>query len=90
MFFFLFSDPVIQYTALVWLREFVQISGSDMMPFASGVLTSVLPCFSYDDEVHRSISEVAKGVNSALMKLVTMKQDSGKNDTPWRNRTCII
>ena len=42
-------DEVIRYTAITWLKEFVQLSGRTMLPFTSGILTAVLPCLSYDD-----------------------------------------
>ena len=49
-----FPDDVIQYTAVAWLKEFVSLSGRAMLPFASGIITSVLPCLSYDDENRKS------------------------------------
>ena len=50
-----FVDGVIQYTALVWVKEFVSLSGRDMLPFASGILTAVLPCLAYDEKHRKSI-----------------------------------
>ena len=78
--YFLFDDlccavEVIQHTALVWLHEFIQLAGCDMLPFAPGVLSAILPCFSYDDEIHRNIIEAARNVNSSLMKLVAGKSN---------------
>ena len=75
--FLITTDPVIQYTALVWIREFVNLAGPEMLPFVSGILTAVLPCLSYNDDTHKSIHESAKGVNSALMKLITTQHETG-------------
>ena len=66
----MFTVEVIQHTALVWLHEFIQLSGVTMLPFASGILTAILPCFSYDDDIHRNTIAAARNVNSSLMKLV--------------------
>ena len=48
-------DDVIQYTAITWLKEFVRLSGRTMLPFASGIITAVLPCLAYDTEQRKSI-----------------------------------
>ncbi len=37
------------------MKQFVSLSGRDMLPFASGILTAVLPCFAYDDKTRKSI-----------------------------------
>jgi vacuole morphology and inheritance protein 14 len=50
-----FSDMLIQFTAILWLKEFIAQSGSLMLAFASGILTAVMPCLAYDDEARRSI-----------------------------------
>ena len=46
---------LLQFTALTWIKEFVQLSGRMMVPFASGILTAVLPCLSYDSDAKKSI-----------------------------------
>nr|CAD7258291.1 unnamed protein product [Timema shepardi] len=48
-------DELLQFTAITWIKEFVQLSGRKMLPFASGILTAVLPCLSYDTDSRRSI-----------------------------------
>jgi vacuole morphology and inheritance protein 14 len=44
-----------QFTAITWIKEFVQLSGRTMLPFASGILTAVLPCLAYESDSKRSI-----------------------------------
>ncbi|KAJ1081912.1 hypothetical protein NDU88_002084 [Pleurodeles waltl] len=68
------SDDLIQLTAMSWMREFIQLAGRVMLPYSSGILTSVLPCLSYDDR-KKSIKEVANVCNLSLMKLVTPEDD---------------
>jgi vacuole morphology and inheritance protein 14 len=46
---------LIQFTAITWIKEFVQLSGRTMLPFASGILTAVLPCLAYESDSKRSI-----------------------------------
>ncbi|XP_049788046.1 protein VAC14 homolog [Schistocerca cancellata] len=65
------TDEVLQFTAITWIKEFVQLSGRMMLPFASGILTSTLPCLSYDSDSRRNIKETSKAVNFSLMKLIS-------------------
>lgn len=44
------ANELIQFTAIAWIREFVQLSGADMLAFASGIFTAVLPCLAYTNE----------------------------------------
>lgn len=41
---------VLQFIAITWIREFVQLSGPNMLSFASGIFTAILPCLAYDGE----------------------------------------
>lgn len=45
----------LQFTAITWIKEFVQLSGSQMLPYMSGIFTAILPCLSYDSDARRSI-----------------------------------
>ena len=47
---FFFSDDVIQYTAIMWIKEFLTLSGRTMLPFYSGLLKAILHCVSYDQD----------------------------------------
>lgn len=44
------TNTVIQLTAIDWIREFVQLSGPQMLQFASGIFTAILPCLAYEDD----------------------------------------
>lgn len=43
------QNALIQFTAIDWIREFVQLSGPEMLKFASGIFTAIHPCLAYDD-----------------------------------------
>lgn len=47
------TNSLIQFTAIDWIREFVQLSGSKMLEFASGIFTAILPCLSYEGDSRR-------------------------------------
>jgi vacuole morphology and inheritance protein 14 len=53
----LFLDDLIQYTALHWLREFLNMPKCHqvLLPHSAGLLSAVLPCFSYDDDSRQNI-----------------------------------
>lgn len=44
------TNELIQLIAITWIREFVQLSGSNMLPFASGIFTAILPCLAYEGD----------------------------------------
>lgn len=46
---------IFQFTAITWIKEFVQLSGPLMLPYISGIFTAILPCLSYDSDARRSI-----------------------------------
>lgn len=68
---FFFVDDLLQYTALIWLKEFLQLDGAGILPFASGYLAAVLPCLSVTSEHRKPIRDVAYMLNKQLMKLIT-------------------
>ncbi|KAJ9577283.1 hypothetical protein L9F63_006122, partial [Diploptera punctata] len=74
------ADDMLQFTALTWIKEFVQLSGRMMLPFASGILTAVLPCLSYDN-----IRETARAVNFSMMKLITAEDNRELPDTEYQD-----
>ena len=41
-------DEIIQFTAILWLREFLTLAGRAMIPFCGNILMAVLPCVSYE------------------------------------------
>ncbi|KAK0089963.1 hypothetical protein PV325_004440 [Microctonus aethiopoides] len=79
------SDELLQLTAITWMREFVQLSGPSMLPYASGILSAILPCFTYDSDNRRNIKDTATQVNSSLMKLITMEESSIKQTSNTKN-----
>ncbi|XP_065676079.1 protein VAC14 homolog isoform X2 [Hydra vulgaris] len=74
------EDEVIQYTAITWLKEFVALSGRTMLPFCALILSSILPCVSFDAN-KQHIKEVAKHVNQGLMRLITTEDDIDVTET---------
>lgn len=48
------NNELIQFTAITWLREFLNISGAQMWPFASGMFSAVLPCLAYESDSKKS------------------------------------
>ena len=67
------TDDLLQLTAIVWIKEFVNLSGPLMLPYISGIFTAVLPCLAYDGDNRKNIKETAMRVNVSLMKLITME-----------------
>ncbi|CAH0589970.1 unnamed protein product [Chrysodeixis includens] len=63
-------EEMLQLTAITWIKEFVELAGAAMLPYASGILCAVLPCLAYSDEPRKSIRETAATVNFQLTKLV--------------------
>eukprot|EP00058_Branchiostoma_floridae_P019480 XP_002604970.1 hypothetical protein BRAFLDRAFT_92612 [Branchiostoma floridae] len=49
------QDELLQLTAIMWLKEFILLSGRAMLPFAAGILTAVLPCVAYEDHRRKNI-----------------------------------
>ncbi|XP_013192648.2 protein VAC14 homolog [Amyelois transitella] len=72
-------EELLQLTAITWIKQFVELSGAGMLPYASGILCAVLPCLAYSDESRKSIRETAATVNLQLTKLVASPGD-GEGD----------
>lgn len=68
-----------QSTAITWIREFVIIFGSQVLPYASGIFTAILPCLEYNVETMKNIKECAVSVNKSMMKLVSSKEHKSQN-----------
>lgn len=68
------SDEIIQFTAIIWLREFITLSGRTMIPFCANILTAVLPCVSYEHCTFNT-KEVATNVNQSVRDLITTDDD---------------
>ena len=50
-------DDLIQYTALHWLREFLNMPQCHhvLLPHSAGLLSAVLPCYAYEDDNRQNI-----------------------------------
>ncbi|XP_022907270.2 protein VAC14 homolog isoform X1 [Onthophagus taurus] len=77
------SDNIVQYTAITWIKEFVQLSGVLMLPHMSGIFMAVLPCLAYesDDRKITDIKETAEAVNYIMEKLVSLQEEKVKQQT---------
>lgn len=49
------NDELVQFTAIMWIQVFVQLSGPLMRPYMSGIFTAILPCLAYDGDNKKSI-----------------------------------
>jgi vacuole morphology and inheritance protein 14 len=46
-----------QTMAVQWILEFIHLSGTQMLPFTSGILVAILPNLAFDDERRRHLAE---------------------------------
>ncbi|OQR76101.1 protein VAC14-like [Tropilaelaps mercedesae] len=71
------SVEAVQLTALVWLEQFVLLSGRTMLPHTSGILVAVLPTldnrYALHNETFKEISRCATSINERLLELVAME-----------------
>ncbi|ENN74689.1 hypothetical protein YQE_08806, partial [Dendroctonus ponderosae] len=76
------SDELVQFTAITWIKEFVQLSGRPMLPYISGIFTAILPCLAYETDARRmtDIKETASAVNFTLMKLISLQNSDATNE----------
>ncbi|XP_030763444.1 protein VAC14 homolog isoform X2 [Sitophilus oryzae] len=75
------NDELVQFTAITWIKEFVQLSGPAMLPYMSGIFTAILPCLAYEAEARRNIKETATAVNFTLMKLIALQDENEPSGT---------
>ncbi|XP_055618469.1 protein VAC14 homolog [Toxorhynchites rutilus septentrionalis] len=73
------SNLLIQFTAIIWIKEFVQLAGGEIIGFSSGLFTAILPCLAFEGESKRHIKECATAVNDHLLVLVSARNDRQKN-----------
>ncbi|XP_055332523.1 protein VAC14 homolog isoform X2 [Paramacrobiotus metropolitanus] len=72
------QDELVQFTAILWIKQFIKLSGERMLPFASGILIAVLPCLSFESDSRKNVRENAKQVNQELVRLIPREME----DTP--------
>ncbi|XP_062552175.1 protein VAC14 homolog [Armigeres subalbatus] len=75
------SNALIQFTAISWIKEFVQLAKGNIIRFSSGIFTAVLPCLAFESESKKHIKDCATAVNIHLLELVSgeEKQQHLKN-----------
>uniref|UniRef100_A0A8D8WR57 Protein VAC14 homolog n=1 Tax=Cacopsylla melanoneura TaxID=428564 RepID=A0A8D8WR57_9HEMI len=76
------SEELLQFTAITWIKEFVQVSGPDMLTSIAGILMSILPCLSYENEQYKNIKDTARTVNYTLQTLVSEEKDTPSPSIP--------
>lgn len=59
-------NELIKSIAISWIREFVQIFGPNVLPYASGIFTAILPCLEYNVESKRSEYNQAEIINQYI------------------------
>lgn len=72
------TNSLIQYTAINWIEEFVQLSGPKMLSFASGIFTAILPCLAYDGDQRKQIKKCAQAVDEHMLELISKKNEKEK------------
>lgn len=72
------ADDSIQFTAMIWLKELINIIGNNALYFMPGILNVTLPCLSYsDDGLKKNIKDLARTINGILWHLIeTTNADS--------------
>lgn len=71
------TDEFVQFTAMCWIKEFIDMYGSNILPFASNILKASMASNSNQDiESQIRIKQTAKLVNSTLMELINGVEDN--------------
>jgi vacuole morphology and inheritance protein 14 len=68
------ENPKMQFTALVWVKLFLERAGRGLISMMSNILIPVLPCLASDKDGDE-IKTIAVTVNSHLRSLVTPEDD---------------
>ncbi|XP_022253799.1 protein VAC14 homolog isoform X2 [Limulus polyphemus] len=66
---------LVQFTALMWLKDFINLARRKLLPFVSSILQAVLPNLGHDDDSKKNIREMAKVVNNSLTTLIIEEDD---------------
>jgi vacuole morphology and inheritance protein 14 len=48
------TNELIQLIAVSWIREFLNLAGTDMLLFSSGIFSAILPCLAYESDSKKS------------------------------------
>ncbi|CAL8093805.1 unnamed protein product [Calicophoron daubneyi] len=71
------GEQLQQRTALTWIQTFVDLDSAHLLPFASGIIGAVLPCFLLSNNGEnmrdrRGALETAVSINETLVHFVNM------------------
>ncbi|KAA0186364.1 Protein VAC14 [Fasciolopsis buskii] len=81
------GEQLQQRTALTWIRAFVLLDPGHLLPFASGIIGAVLPCFVMSSGAadsakdRKAILETAVCINESLLTYVSSAQNRYVNGT---------
>ena len=68
---FSLKDDSIQLTAMLWLKELVNLLGDRALYFMPGILGVILPCFAFNDEaIKKNIKELSRSINLTLWSMI--------------------
>ncbi|XP_037956925.1 protein VAC14 homolog [Teleopsis dalmanni] len=73
------QNELIKSIAITWISEFVQIFGPNVLPYASGIFTAILPCLEYNVESKKNIKDCAVSVNDLMIQLISSKEHKSQN-----------
>ncbi|OQV15099.1 Protein VAC14-like protein [Hypsibius exemplaris] len=74
-------DELVQFTAVLWIKQFIKLAGPKMLPFTSGLLVAILPCLSLESESRKNIRENARQVNQELVKIIPAESEAPQEAT---------
>ncbi|TGZ61151.1 hypothetical protein CRM22_008137 [Opisthorchis felineus] len=84
------AEQLQQRTALTWIRAFVELDAVHLLPYASGIIGAVLPCFLLYNTAEtvrdrRGTLETAVRINETLMNFVNTFKPTNVNETSTPN-----
>lgn len=69
------EDKQVCFTALHWLKEFLELANRELLSLTSNMLLAFLPCISLDLD-HKEVKAEAQAANNLLMGLILDTDDS--------------
>lgn len=68
------EDKLVCFTALHWIKEFLQLAGRKLLPLISNLILALLPCLSMGEE-SKQVKAEAQSANFLLMGLILETDD---------------
>ena len=68
------EDREVCFTALHWLKEFLELAGRELLPLTSNMLLAFLPCLSLDYD-QKEVKAEAQAANNLLRGLILETDD---------------